>query len=235
MLETLLESGIRPTAFFYNPGIHPEREYELRKREDKRFCDKVGVEHVDADYDVEAEFARCRQDAAQLGVRPVEHFPYRVTFDELEAAKAVQIRRQRTEGVGLVPNPADDDRHRSLSASGHLEGLGIGETAKDIGREPRHVVVEAVPSETAGTALVAPRGTRTSSATSSWEPAWMVCDRPGQVLFASAATGSVRNGVACGPASGLTGRTTPTSQASAPWQLAMKRTVSPGAALMESQ
>ncbi len=58
VLETLLASGIRPTAFFYNPGIHPEREYELRKREDKRFCDKVGVEHVDADYDVENWFER---------------------------------------------------------------------------------------------------------------------------------------------------------------------------------
>ena len=36
VLETLLESGIQPTVFFYNPNIHPKREYELRKSEDKR-------------------------------------------------------------------------------------------------------------------------------------------------------------------------------------------------------
>ena len=47
VLETLLESGIHPTVFFYNPNIHPKREYDLRKGEDKRFCDKLGVEHVD--------------------------------------------------------------------------------------------------------------------------------------------------------------------------------------------
>ena len=44
VLETLLESSIQPTVFFYNPNIHPKREYELRKSEDKKFCDKVGVE-----------------------------------------------------------------------------------------------------------------------------------------------------------------------------------------------
>ncbi|HAW97592.1 MAG TPA: hypothetical protein DCX67_03580 [Opitutae bacterium] len=60
VLETLLESSIRPTVFFYNPNIHPKREYELRKSEDKRFCDRVGVEHVDADYDVRNWFERVK-------------------------------------------------------------------------------------------------------------------------------------------------------------------------------
>ena len=60
VLETLLESGIQPTVFFYNPNIHPKREYELRKSEDKRFCDKHGVEHVDVDYDVNNWFERVK-------------------------------------------------------------------------------------------------------------------------------------------------------------------------------
>ena len=51
VLETLLFSDIQPTVFFYNPNIHPKREYEIRKEEDKRFCDKLGVHHVDVDYD----------------------------------------------------------------------------------------------------------------------------------------------------------------------------------------
>jgi len=64
----LLDSGIRPTVFFYNPNIHPRREYDLRKSEDKRFCDKLGVEHIDVDYDVKDWFER---------VKGLEHEPER--------------------------------------------------------------------------------------------------------------------------------------------------------------
>ena len=60
MLETLLESEITPTVFFYNPNIHPKREYEIRKSEDKRFCDKLKVEHIDVDYDVMNWFDRVK-------------------------------------------------------------------------------------------------------------------------------------------------------------------------------
>ena len=49
VLETMVDSGITPTVFFYNPNIHPKKEYELRKVEDKRFCEKLGLEHHDGD------------------------------------------------------------------------------------------------------------------------------------------------------------------------------------------
>ena len=58
MIETMLESGITPTVFFYNPNIHPKKEYEIRKSEDKKFCEKVGVRHIDVDYDVRNWFDR---------------------------------------------------------------------------------------------------------------------------------------------------------------------------------
>ena len=60
VIETMLESGITPTVFFYNPNIHPKREYEIRKSEDKKFCEKVGVRHIDADYDVRNWFDRVK-------------------------------------------------------------------------------------------------------------------------------------------------------------------------------
>jgi len=60
VLEILLNSEIQPTVFFYNPNIHPKKEYELRKKEDKKFCDKMGVEHVDVDYDVRNWFERIK-------------------------------------------------------------------------------------------------------------------------------------------------------------------------------
>lgn len=60
VLETMLESGIKPTVFFYNPNIHPKKEYELRKEEDKRFCEKLGLAHHDGDYDVRNWFERIK-------------------------------------------------------------------------------------------------------------------------------------------------------------------------------
>ena len=56
----MLESGITPTVFFYNPNIHPKKEYEIRKSEDKKFCEKVGVRHIDVDYDVRNWFDRVK-------------------------------------------------------------------------------------------------------------------------------------------------------------------------------
>ncbi len=60
VLETMLESGIQPSVFFYNPNIHPKKEYELRKAEDKKFCEKLGLTHHDGDYDVRNWFERVK-------------------------------------------------------------------------------------------------------------------------------------------------------------------------------
>ena len=40
------------TIFFYNPNIHPKREYEIRKNENIKFAEKLNIKFVDADYDV---------------------------------------------------------------------------------------------------------------------------------------------------------------------------------------
>jgi len=40
----LKESNIDYTIYFYNPNIHPIDEYEIRKDENRRFCEKVGFE-----------------------------------------------------------------------------------------------------------------------------------------------------------------------------------------------
>jgi len=49
LMEAFLESGIDYTIFFYNPNIHPLKEYLLRKEENIRFASKHGVPFVDAD------------------------------------------------------------------------------------------------------------------------------------------------------------------------------------------
>jgi len=39
VMEAMLASGIDYTIFFYNPNIHPLKEYELRKEENIRFAE----------------------------------------------------------------------------------------------------------------------------------------------------------------------------------------------------
>jgi predicted adenine nucleotide alpha hydrolase (AANH) superfamily ATPase len=60
LMEKMVESSINLTIFFYNPNIHPKKEYEIRKNENIRFAEKLGIEFVDADYDVQNWFARAK-------------------------------------------------------------------------------------------------------------------------------------------------------------------------------
>jgi len=60
VMEAMLASGVDYTIFFYNPNIHPEREYLLRKDENVRFAEKHNVPFVDADYDKDNWFARAK-------------------------------------------------------------------------------------------------------------------------------------------------------------------------------
>jgi len=60
LMEKMVESGIELTIFFYNPNIHPRKEYELRKNENIRYAEKLGINFVDADYDVQNWFARAK-------------------------------------------------------------------------------------------------------------------------------------------------------------------------------
>lgn len=60
IMNTLTRSGVDYTLLFYNPNIHPEREYRLRKSENKRYADTLRVPFVDLDYDTDNWFARTR-------------------------------------------------------------------------------------------------------------------------------------------------------------------------------
>lgn len=60
VMEAMTASGIDYTLYFYNPNIHPEREYLLRKDENIRFAEKNNVPFIDADYDKDNWFARAK-------------------------------------------------------------------------------------------------------------------------------------------------------------------------------
>ena len=57
-MNEITRSGIDYTILFYNPNIHPRKEYELRKEENKRYADKLNAPFVDLDYDRESWFKR---------------------------------------------------------------------------------------------------------------------------------------------------------------------------------
>ncbi|OAX53518.1 epoxyqueuosine reductase QueH [Xanthomonas graminis] len=71
LMEAFVASGIAYTVFFYNPNIHPLKEYELRKQENIRFAEKHGVPFIDADYDTENWFARAKgmENEPERGIR----------------------------------------------------------------------------------------------------------------------------------------------------------------------
>ena len=57
VMETLIESGIDFSIFFYNPNIHPVKEYEIRKEENIRFAEKHNIAFIDCDCDTDNWFA----------------------------------------------------------------------------------------------------------------------------------------------------------------------------------
>lgn len=59
-MEAMSASGIDYTIYFYNPNIHPAREYELRKEENIRFAEEHNIPFIDADYDTENWFDRVK-------------------------------------------------------------------------------------------------------------------------------------------------------------------------------
>lgn len=71
IMENLIESNIEFSVFFYNPNIHPKKEYEIRKEENIRFCEKHNIPFIDADYDTDNWFARAKgmENEPERGIR----------------------------------------------------------------------------------------------------------------------------------------------------------------------
>jgi len=50
IIECMIENGLRPLIFYYNPNIYPEKEYVIRKNECTRYAQSLGLTIVDWDY-----------------------------------------------------------------------------------------------------------------------------------------------------------------------------------------
>ena len=87
IMEALSVSEIKTSIYFYNPNIHPIEEYEIRKDENKKFCDKLGFEFIDADYDKDNWFKRIKglENEPERGKRCTKCFDIRFERSALYA------------------------------------------------------------------------------------------------------------------------------------------------------
>ena len=89
MIEEMAAKGLDVTVFFYNPNIHPRREYEIRKEENKAYARTRGIPFIDCDYDAESWFKRTAgmEYDPERGARCTACFDMRM---EVTAAYAVE-------------------------------------------------------------------------------------------------------------------------------------------------
>jgi len=82
IILTLKESGIKPTVLFYNPNIHPQEEYALRKSTLLKFLTKEEIDFIDADYTPDDWFARTKglEEEPQRGRRCDQCFLMRLEY-----------------------------------------------------------------------------------------------------------------------------------------------------------
>ena len=54
IVEWMVQHGITPTIYYFNPNIYPREEYDIRKNECSRYAKSLGLEIIDEDYDHES-------------------------------------------------------------------------------------------------------------------------------------------------------------------------------------
>ena len=123
LMELMLENGIELTIFFYNPNIHPKREYEIRKNENIRFAEKLGIPFVDADYDVQNWFheAKGMEHEPERGKRCTMCFDMR--FDVTAAYAAAH-------GFPVITSSLGISRWKNMD---QINDCGIRSAAKEEG------------------------------------------------------------------------------------------------------
>ena len=109
VMEAIQASGIEYTIFFYNPNIHPQKEYLIRKEENIRFAEKHGVPFVDADYDTDNWFERAKGMEWEPERRPLHHvlrYAFRA-YGALCGRKWIQRHQQLAGDLPLEEYAAD--------------------------------------------------------------------------------------------------------------------------------
>jgi epoxyqueuosine reductase len=124
VMEALIFSGIDYTIYFYNPNIHPLKEYELRKDENIRFAEKHNIPFVDGDYDTDNWFARAKgmEHEPERGIRCTMCFDMRFERTALYAHENGFPVISSSLGISRWKN-FDQINDCGLRAAGHYPGI----------------------------------------------------------------------------------------------------------------
>ncbi len=124
VMEALIFSGIDYTIYFYNPNIHPLKEYELRKEENIRFAEKHNIPFVDGDYDTDNWFARAKgmEHEPERGIRCTMCFDMRFERTALFAHENGFPVISSSLGISRWKN-FDQINDCGLRAAGHYPGI----------------------------------------------------------------------------------------------------------------
>ena len=124
VMEAIIASGIEFTIYFYNPNIHPRKEYDLRKEENIRFAEKHKIPFVDADYDADNWFARARgmEWEPERGIRCTMCFDMRFERTALYAFENGFDVISSSLGISRWKN-MEQINDCGMRAAGHYEGI----------------------------------------------------------------------------------------------------------------
>ncbi|MGE4351114.1 MAG: epoxyqueuosine reductase QueH [Bdellovibrionales bacterium] len=123
ILEGMQASALDVTIFFYNPNIHPQEEYDIRKREVVAYAQKLGIPFIDADYDTDKWFAHVKglEQEPERGQRCTLCFEMRLTRTALYA---------KENGFPFIATSLSISRHKNqaqVHEAGHKAVAQVGD------------------------------------------------------------------------------------------------------------
>ena len=143
IMEAVAASEIKTTVYFYNTNIHPLQEYELRKEENKRYCQKLGFTFIDADYDKDNWFKRIKglENEPERGERCTKCFDMRFERSALYAHENNFSLYATTLGISRWKD-LDQVNNSGLRAADRYSGLNFWDfNWRKAGGSPRMIEI----------------------------------------------------------------------------------------------
>ena len=143
IMEAVAASEIKTTVYFYNPNIHPIQEYELRKEENKRYCQKLGLDFIDGDYDKDNWFKRIKglENEPERGERCTKCFDMRFERSALYAHENNFFLFATTLGISRWKD-LDQVNNSGLRAADRYSGLNFWDfNWRKAGGSPRMIEI----------------------------------------------------------------------------------------------
>ena len=87
IVEWMVNNGVEPVVFYFNPNIYPRQEYDIRKEESKRHADSLGIKWIDGDYNHNSwhEVVKGMENEPERGARCLKCFEMRLIATALKA------------------------------------------------------------------------------------------------------------------------------------------------------